>query len=346
MKTARFLKKYHHTSSLRDDMWLRQPGSSALFAIALGGVLLAGCGFGDDNDTGQNTNTNPTNATNPTSETDTDGATSVDPTNGPTTVAPTTAGPSGDPATSDPSGTTTDPTGGGTFIIPTDMPMGGTIECDVFAQDCKNADEKCTAWAEGGGGAWNATKCVKVTGTGIAGDKCTTEGGGVSGMDDCAKGHMCWNVNDKNEGICVALCTGTPMAPKCEAGFKCAIANEGVLNLCLPSCDPLLQDCDGTDLCIPNGDGFLCVLDASGDMGKENDPCMFANSCDKGLLCLNTTSASTDCNKMATGCCSPFCDFAKQDTICPKGTECVQWFDPMMPIPPGLEDVGVCAIPA
>jgi hypothetical protein len=24
--------------------------------------------------------------------------------------------------------------------------------CDVFKQDCKNADEKCVAWAEGGGG--------------------------------------------------------------------------------------------------------------------------------------------------------------------------------------------------
>ncbi|MBK9755296.1 MAG: ribulose phosphate epimerase [Nannocystis sp.] len=239
-----------------------------------------------------------------------------------------------------------DPTGGAT-IIPTDMPMGGgTIECDVFAQDCKGADEKCTAWAEGGGGAWNATKCVKETGKKIAGDVCTTEGGGVSGMDDCAKGNMCWNVNDKNEGICVALCKGDAKAPICPAEFQCAIANEGVLNLCLPECDPLLQDCDGTDLCIPSGDKFICVLDASGDNGKQNDPCMFANACDKGLICLNTTAASTDCMKAATGCCSPFCDFAKQDTICPKGTECVQWFDPMMPIPPGLEDVGVCAIPA
>ncbi|MBK9758119.1 MAG: hypothetical protein IPO88_32310 [Nannocystis sp.] len=134
-------------------------------------------------------------------------------------------------------------------------------------------------------GAWNAIKCVKETGKKIAGDVCMTEGGGASGKDDCAKGNMCWNVNDKNEGICVALCTGTEMAPKCDPGFKCAIANEGVLNLCLPTCDPLLQDCDGADLCIANQDHFLCVLDASGDGGKQNDPCEFANSCDKGLAC-------------------------------------------------------------
>ena len=199
---------------------------------------------------------------------------------------------------------------------------------------------------EGGGGAWNATKCVKVTGTGIAGDKCTTEGGGVSGMDDCAKGHMCWNVNDKNEGICVALCTGTPDAPKCEAGFSCAIANDGVLNLCLPDCDPLLQDCDGTDLCIPNGDKFICVLDASGDMGKALDPCEFANSCDKGLVCLNTAAASKACMQGSMGCCSPYCDFSAMGACPEPDQKCVQWFDPMMPIPPGLEDVGVCAIPA
>ena len=308
-----------------------------LFGIAF---TLAGCG---DNGSGNESVTSSTTAhstsgTDGASETGAGTTVSVDPSK-PTEAA------TGDPTTTTGSiASTGDPTADGTFIIMSDMPITGG-ECDVFKQDCP-ADEKCVAFADGGGGAWNAIKCVKETGKKIAGDVCMTEGGGASGKDDCAKGNMCWNVNDKNEGICVALCTGTEMAPKCDPGFACAIANDGVLNLCLPSCDPLLQDCDGTDLCIPNGDGFICVLDASGDMGKELDPCMFANSCDKGLLCLNTTFASPDCMKGSTGCCSPFCDFAKQDTICPKGTECVQWFDPMMPIPPGLEDVGVCAIPA
>ena len=90
----------------------------------------------------------------------------------------------------------------------------------------------------------------------------------------------------------------------------------------------------------------LVCPDASGDGGKQNDPCEFANNCDKGLICLKIAAASPDCMKGSTGCCSLFCDFAKQDTVCPKGTECVQWFDPMMPVPPGFEDVGVCSIPA
>jgi len=226
-------------------------------------------------------------------------------------------------------------------------PDGGLdpeIECDVFAQDC-GPGKKCTAWADNGGGAWNATKCVEVTGDKVPGDVCTTAGGGVSGMDDCEVGAMCWNVNDRNEGICVALCTGTPDAPVCDDGFACAIANDGVLNLCLPTCDPLLQDCAGADLCIPNGNNFLCVLDASGAGGKAGDACEALNGCDKGLVCLNTAAASSECMQGATGCCSPFCDFVKQDTMCPPGTECVQWFDPMDPnTPPDSDAIGVCAV--
>jgi hypothetical protein len=34
--------------------------------------------------------------------------------------------------------------------------------------------------------------------------------------------------------------------------LSCFVSNEGVLNLCLPLCDPLAQDCPGDDLCIPN----------------------------------------------------------------------------------------------
>ena len=171
-----------------------------------------------------------------------------------------------------------------------------------------------------------------------------TEGGSVSGIDDCAKGNMCWNVNDKNEGICVALCKGTPDAPVCELGFSCAFSGE-VLNLCLPGCDPLLQDCAGDKLCVPNHVTFVCVPDASGDMGKTNDPCEFVDACDKGLVCLNASSATSACLIDAGGCCQPVCDLTAMET-CPNfDQECVQWFDPMMPIPPGNEDVGVCAIP-
>ena len=318
---------------------------SSLFCTAL-----IGCGDkgGEDSNTTK-TSVSGASAEDSASASETGGGETtegVDPTK--TTADPTSAS----SPTSDPTGATDDPTGGdgttmGNFIVTPDGGTMGTIECDVFKQDCEEG-EKCAAWAEGGGSSWNATKCVKVTGTNVPGSECMTEGGGVSGMDNCEAGSMCWDVDENNKGICVALCKGDAKAPICESGFSCAIANEGVLNLCLPGCDPLLQDCPGDDLCIPNGDAFLCVLDASGEMGKANDPCEFANSCDKGLVCLNTASASSACMQGSMGCCQPFCEFMEgQDGDCQNADQkCVQWFDPMMPIPPGLENVGVCAIPA
>jgi len=260
----------------------------------------------------------------------------------PTTSTSTTTAHEQATTTLDPtsSATTTDAT---PFIIKPDGGSTGTIECDVWAQDCP-PDQKCAPWAEGGGGAWNATKCVDITGDGAPGEPCIATGGGISGIDDCGLGVLCWDVDENNHGTCIALCSGTPDAPTCPENIGCSITSEGVINLCIKPSEPLLQDCPGDDLCIPNGDDFLCVLDASGDMGAVNDPCEFANACDKGLVCLNTAAAASACQQNAQGCCQPFCKFP--NSPCPNpDQQCLQWFDPMMQIPPGYEHVGVCAIP-
>ncbi|MBK7825642.1 hypothetical protein [Nannocystis sp.] len=260
-----------------------------------------------------------------------------------TASAPTTTSPESTSTSSDATTTTTatGTTHANDFIIQGDILI--REDCNVFTQNCPRG-QKCAAWAEGGGGAWNATKCVDITGDGAPGDPCATQGGGVSGMDDCGLGSMCWDVDENNQGTCVGLCTGTPAEPMCPPMFKCYISSEGVLNLCIPTCDPLLQDCPGTELCIPNADEFICVSDDSGDAGQTNDPCEFANSCDKGLLCLNTAAASIACDPQIIGCCQPFCKFP--GAPCPNpDQQCVQWYDPMMPIPPEYQDVGVCAIP-
>ena len=262
-----------------------------------------------------------------------------------TAPVPTTTSPESTTTSSDATSTTTATTDTTTqdFIIKPDGHTGSGT-CAVFAQDCPMG-QKCAAWAQDGGGAWNATKCVDITGDGAPGEPCTAEGGGLSGIDDCALGSMCWDIDSKTQqGTCVGLCTGTPAEPMCPPMFKCYISGDGTLNLCLSHCDPLIQDCPGTDLCIPSADEFTCVSDDSGDAGQTNDPCEFYNSCDKGLICLNPASASSACDPKATGCCQPFCEFP--GAPCPNpDQQCVQWYDPMMPIPPGNEDIGVCAIP-
>ena len=215
----------------------------------------------------------------------------------------------------------------------------GPSECDVFAQDCFDC-KKCVAWAEGGGAAWNATKCVPPTGDGHAGDPCTVENSPVSGEDDCAPGLMCWDVDAENHGTCVPLCTGHEEAPVCPAGLGCAAIHEGVLHVCLPPCDPLLQDCEGDDLCLAVSGTYLCIEDASGDTGAVNDPCEFANDCDKGMLCLKPSSTSA-CDQTVPGCCQPYCKLPGGNCPNPDQT-CLPVYDPQ---PTGFEDVGYCTVP-
>jgi len=215
--------------------------------------------------------------------------------------------------------------------------------CDVFAQDCPEG-EKCSAYAEGGGSSWNATKCVPVGGDGQPGEPCMAQGGGVSGLDDCAKGIMCWDVDEMNQGTCVALCTGNESDPMCADGFFCPIFGDGVLNICLPTCDPLAQDCQGDDLCLPHNDTFICALDASGVEGQVFDPCEFANVCDAGLLCVHP-SAADECDPNAGGCCIPFCNVSDPDVVCPGvGQACVSFYEPGM-APPEFAKVGTCMLP-
>ncbi|HWB74731.1 MAG TPA: ribulose phosphate epimerase [Nannocystaceae bacterium] len=238
--------------------------------------------------------------------------------------------------TTAPAETTTDddPTVG--FVLRPDTHTES--ECDPRAQDCPRG-EKCTAWANDGGSSWNANKCVPVTGDGVDGDPCNVEGTGVSGIDDCAVGFMCWDVDPETSmGVCVAFCDpqGT-----CPTGTICAVQNDGVLPICITSCDPLIQDCpEGQGCNAKDGDNgeLICIPDASGSGGLDGDPCEFDNVCDPGLVCIG---GSAGCN--STWCCTPWCDLSMPNTCPGAGEECIAHFDDP---PPGTEDVGICVVPA
>ena len=221
--------------------------------------------------------------------------------------------------------------------------------CSIWTQECP-ADEKCMPYAATGG-SWNAMGCAPLDPNAKQpGDPCTAPGGGLSGVDDCALGSMCWGVDaETDEGICVAFCLGTEMNPTCsELDAECLIANGGVLALCLPTCDPLIQDCGGTDLCTPNpsGESFVCVLDASGSGGFLGDDCQYVNGCDPGLHC---AAASNVAGCQTDSCCTLYCDLtdAEPALICSgvdQGEVCTPWY-PEGEAPPGLEHVGACALP-
>ncbi|MCY1059489.1 hypothetical protein [Nannocystis sp. SCPEA4] len=259
------------------------------------------------------------------------------------------------PETTETGGTTEPATTGGTtgettcnFICETTGEVNSEgPQCDNWGQDCPMG-QKCAAYAEGDSLAWNSLKCVPVQENGgQPGDPCTVEGGGVSGIDSCAFGSMCWNVDSEtSQGMCVALCTGSPGAPEClDPSTACVIINDGMLNLCLPQCDPLLQNCASSDLCLlspSDANAFICALDASGDTGAVFDPCEFANSCGKGLVCQDPGFAA-ECDPQAAGCCLPYCDTTAPD--CPgKDQICMPWYDPGA-VPPGYENLGLCARP-
>jgi hypothetical protein len=238
---------------------------------------------------------------------------------------------------------------GGCQFICESTTDGPPPACDVWDQDCPEG-EKCMPWANDGGNAWNSTICVPIgTEPGQPGDPCTVEGGGVSGYDSCDIASMCWDViPETGEGVCIAFCQGSENNPVCDDPMtSCVIANDGVLVLCLPNCDPLLQDCPDGQACYVGDDAFVCVPDASGpDMGVYGDPCEFTNACDPGLLCV-AAGAVPDCD--SAQCCSEFCDLAAADpdSACQgqaDGQQCLGIF-PDGQAPPGTEDFGFCALP-
>lgn len=214
----------------------------------------------------------------------------------------------------------------GEAVCETPSPYDGEGECDPYAQDCAEG-EKCTPLANDGGTAWNSTHCTPVQeAPDTLGQPCVVEASGVSGIDSCDAGLMCWDVDfETNLGTCVELCGCGPAQPTCAGGGTvCSVANDGVLPLCLPTCDPLDGDldCEDGQGCYPVGDSFQCAPDASSDEGSPNTPCSFINACDPGSACVNDDLVP---GCVGAGCCTLFCDLDEPNP-CSGGMVCEPWF--------------------
>ncbi len=221
------------------------------------------------------------------------------------------------------------------FLNPLDVPS--STECSIYAQDCP-IDQKCIPIANDGGNAWNDWACRPlVPDPDAVGESCTlTQGSGVDGYDTCERHAMCWRVNEDLEGTCVGYCAGEQTNPVClEADAACLISGDGFLAVCIPTCNPLAQDCAQDEGCYPVDTGFTCAPDASGDAGLEGDPCEFINACDPGLYC---GPPGPDCE--GPRCCRPYCELSQP--VCPMGSECISGFPDGVQPPIGQEFAGIC----
>lgn len=220
--------------------------------------------------------------------------------------------------------------------------------CSILEQDCPPG-YKCMPYSNDGG-SWNDVMCVPIADDpGTPGDPCTVEGGAASGIDDCDQTSMCWDVDpDTNEGVCVAHCIGDLDRPVCaDRCDRCSISADGPLLLCLPTCDPVLQNCAEGQGCYPIQDYFTCAPDASTPELGIGSPCEFINICPAGLVCANASDVP-GC-KGGIGCCTPVCAVGGFDP-CPgllPGSVCVPWYGDQPPPKEGclVSEPGVCVAP-
>jgi hypothetical protein len=233
----------------------------------------------------------------------------------------------------DTDGTTDD----GLTFVPIGEYGDESCSCDPFQQDCPDG-EKCAPSAKQGGEI-DCVSCVDVLGEGEPGDACVY-GGTFEATDDCGPTSSCFNVMDvdgQSVGVCAQFCEGTADDPICPMGTDCLIANEGSINLCVVTCNPLLQDC-GLGLGCFFNDGFFCVVPAQNlELGQ---PCEDYDDCAPGLVCLDE-SVLPSC--AGASCCASHCS-VMDGVPCPEpGTECAPFFEQDM-APVGYEDVGVCVV--
>ena len=230
------------------------------------------------------------------------------------------------------------------FLCDDSSDSGIAFECSIWDQDCPPG-EKCSPWQNRAW--WDGWRCVPVAPhPDEVGEVCTVKGAGTSGLDSCALGAMCWDVDPKtNIGTCVPHCVGSELAPLCaEPSRHCIITYDGALPLCHAQCDPLPPaSCPEGDGCYPIQDAFICAPDASGKDGGLFEPCEYINGCEAGLICGAPENVGDLCGVDAPGCCVPPCNL--EAPSCPPMTTCIPYFEDEQ-IPPGYPAIGMCGMDA
>jgi hypothetical protein len=233
--------------------------------------------------------------------------------------------------------TSTDTSGSPTFVPVTDM--NTTSPCAVIFQDCPPG-EKCVPTPNWGDGFFFEAKCVPVIGDQTAGEPCTYAGPEES-TDNCDANSGCWDIeiiDGEFVGTCYAFCSTENL--ECPPQSACLYDFTGYPGYCIPTCDPLLQDCGPGEGCYWVNDSFHCIATTAN--WALGEPCMFIDDCAPGLVCLPAEYLPACAG---SSCCGAWCDLDLGDAPCEvmPGTVCASFF-PETP-PPGYEGIGVCTLP-
>ena len=242
-----------------------------------------------------------------------------------------------------------DATLGCEFVCPEDTPAfvcgGLPSSCDPFHQDCPYG-QKCFAYDEDGDGALDDAYCAALVGDAVEGESCVVDQRGHACFDSCARGLRCWHVDpESGEGTCAALCEGDLEAPSCaDVDDGCLLLDDGPLNVCVPRCDPLAQDCEAGEQCVgaPAGPGWICVPSASSGMAPVGTPCASIDGCEPGLTCVDVERfPAPDCGP-SPGCCAAFCALDDGDADCVELPISELGCAPYDPDDERPQDVGLC----
>jgi hypothetical protein len=214
---------------------------------------------------------------------------------------------------------------------------GSGPNCDPWTQDCPEG-EKCVPYASNGG-TWDSLECVPILGDEAAGEPCIYDGP-LESTDDCDGTGWCFDVDENGEGTCHPFCKGTADMPQCPPMSVCAINGSGGLNICIPTCDPLAQNCLSDEGCYWTGARFECIH-AAGSIIPTGEVCGPLIDCLPGNTCIDG-SVLPACEGQS--CCTNFCDLGLGDAQCDDlpGTMCVAFFE-QGTAPLGYEQLGLCA---